>query len=365
MGVGPLEMRAQKYTVNWIHRDKRFVAGFMQTLKHELTIPSELDGKRLDQALAELLPDYSRSRLKEWILAGHVSLAGSRPVPRTRVKSGQQVLLTAVLDIQQEAKPEPMDLAVVFEDDALIVIDKPAGLVVHPGAGNAAGTLMNGLLHHAPDLAVLPRSGILHRLDKDTSGLLLVAKTVPAHTRLVQDLQARAITREYRGLCSGRLTAGGRIDAPIGRHPTQRTRMAVTERGRPAVTHYRILARFAAQTFVALRLETGRTHQIRVHMAHIRHALTGDRTYGGRLKLPAGASSHLAARLRSFSRQALHASRLAFRHPSSEAPLDFQAPLPADFVELLQALQSDEQSNSEPVDPGRWDQMRWPEPEFS
>jgi 23S rRNA pseudouridine1911/1915/1917 synthase len=326
MGVGPLEMRAQKYTVNWIHRDKRFVAGFMQTLKHELTIPSELDGKRLDQALAELLPDYSRSRLKEWILAGHVSLAGSRPVPRTRVKSGQQVLLTAVLDIQQEAKPEPMDLAVVFEDDALIVIDKPAGLVVHPGAGNAAGTLMNGLLHHAPDLAVLPRSGILHRLDKDTSGLLLVAKTVPAHTRLVQDLQARAITREYRGLCSGRLTAGGRIDAPIGRHPTQRTRMAVTERGRPAVTHYRILARFAAQTFVALRLETGRTH---------------------------------------FSRQALHASRLAFRHPSSEAPLDFQAPLPADFVELLQALQSDEQSNTEPVDPGRWDQMRWPEPEFS
>jgi len=337
----------------------------METLQHELTIPLELDGKRLDQALAELLPEYSRSRLKSWILGGHVWIDGSQPAPRTRVKSGQQVLMTAVLEIQEEAKPEAMELALVFEDEALLVIDKPAGLVVHPGAGNATGTLMNGLLHHSPDLAALPRSGILHRLDKDTSGLLLVAKTIPAHTRLVQDLQDRAITREYRGLCIGRLTAGGKIDAPIGRHPTQRTRMAVTERGRPAVTHYRILARFAAQTFIALRLETGRTHQIRVHMAHIRHGLIGDRTYGGRLMVPAGASSELASALRSFSRQALHASRLAFRHPLSEQTLDFQAPLPQDFVDLLLALDSDEQSNAQPGDPGRWDRMRWPEPESS
>jgi 23S rRNA pseudouridine1911/1915/1917 synthase len=337
----------------------------METLQHELTIPLELDGKRLDQALAELLPEYSRSRLKGWILGGHVSIDGSQPAPRTRVKFGQQVLMTAVLEIQEEAKPEAIDLAVVFEDEALLVIDKPAGLVVHPGAGNATGTLMNGLLHHSPDLAGLPRSGILHRLDKDTSGLLLVAKTIPAHTRLVQDLQDRAITREYRGLCIGRLTAGGKIDAPIGRHPTQRTRMAVTERGRPAVTHYRILARFAAQTFIALRLETGRTHQIRVHMAQIRHGLIGDRTYGGRLKVPAGASIELTSALRSFSRQALHASRLAFRHPLSEQALDFQAPLPEDFVDLLQALDGNEQSNAQPGDPGRWDRMRWPEPESS
>jgi len=356
-------MRADKYTVNCIHTDDRIFDGLMETLQHEITVPPGLDGKRLDQALAEILPEYSRSRLKEWILAGHVSVDGGHPAPRTRVKSGQQVLVTAVLEVQQEAEPEAMDLVVVFEDDALLVIDKPAGLVVHPGAGNTAGTLMNGLLHHAPDLGVLPRSGILHRLDKDTSGLLLVAKTVPAHTRLVQDLQDREITREYRGLCTGRLTAGGTIDAPIGRHPTQRTRMAVTERGRPALTHYRILSRFAAQTFIALRLATGRTHQIRVHMAQIRHALIGDRTYGGRLKIPAGASKELAASLRGFSRQALHASRLAFRHPSSQQTLEFHSPLPVDFVDLLQALASDEQSHAQPGDPGRWDRMLWPEPE--
>jgi 23S rRNA pseudouridine1911/1915/1917 synthase len=335
----------------------------METRQHEITIPLALDGKRLDQALAEILPEYSRSRLKEWILAGHVSVDGSNPAPRTLVKSGQQVLVTAVLEIQQEAKPEAMDLVVMFEDDALLVINKPAGLVVHPGAGNAAGTLMNGLLHHAPELGVLPRSGILHRLDKDTSGLLLVAKTVAAHTRLVQDLQDRAITREYRGLCAGRLTAGGTIDAPIGRHPTQRTRMAVTERGRPAITHYRILARFAAQTFIALRLETGRTHQIRVHMAQNRHPLIGDRVYGGRLKVPAGASAELTSALRSFSRQALHASRLAFRHPLSDKALDFHAPLPGDFADLLQALKSNEQSNAQTGDPGHWDTMLWPNPE--
>jgi len=337
----------------------------METLEHHITIPTELNGKRLDQALAEILPEYSRSRLKEWILAGHVSVDGSHLAPRARVKSGQRVLLKAVLEVQQEAQPEAMNLAVVYEDDELLVIDKPAGLVVHPGAGNAAGTLMNGLLHYVPELGALPRSGILHRLDKDTSGLLLVVKTVPAHTRLVQDLHDRAITREYRGLCSGRLTAGGMIDAPVGRHPTQRTHMAVTERGRPAVTHYRILSRFAAQTFIALRLETGRTHQIRVHMAKIRHALIGDRTYGGRLKVPAGASSQLDAVLRAFSRQALHASRLAFRHPASEKALDFQAPLPPDFVGLLQALASDGQSHAQPVDPARWDRMLWPEPKFS
>lgn len=335
----------------------------MATLQHEITITPELEGKRLDQALAEILPEYSRSRLKDWILAGHVMLDGDQPVPRTRVTSGQRVRLTAVLESKQDAEPEAIDLDVVFEDEDLLVIDKPAGLVVHPGAGNPSGTLMNGLLHHAPDLAALPRSGILHRLDKDTSGLLLVTKTLAAHTRLVQDLQNRAITREYRGVCEGRLTAGGEIDASIGRHATQRTRMAVTDRGRPAVTHYRILARFPAHTFIALRLDTGRTHQIRVHMAHVRHALVGDRTYGGRLRIPAGAPPELAASLRRFSRQALHATRLALQHPTGQQPLEFQSPLPGDFIGLLEALDGTEGTRARAAAPGRWDRMKWPEPE--
>ena len=358
-------VRANEYTVNLFTGNGQFGDDLMETLQHQITIPLELEGKRLDQALAEMLPEYSRSRLKEWILAGYVTLDGSQPAPRTRVASGQQVSMTAVLEPQQDAKPEPMDLVVVFEDDDLLVIDKPAGLVVHPGAGNASGTLMNGLLHHAPDLAALPRSGILHRLDKDTSGLLLVAKTIAAHTQLVQDLQRRAITREYRAVCDGRVTAGGEIDAAIGRHPTQRTRMAVTERGRPARTHYRILTRFPTQTFLALRLDTGRTHQIRVHMAHIRHALVGDRAYGGRLKIPAGASEQLASYLRAFSRQALHATRLAFRHPAGQQMLELQSPLPVDFVRLLETLDGAAQPNKRPGDPGRWDRMKWPEPESS
>lgn len=335
----------------------------METLRHEITIPPELNGKRLDQALAELLPEYSRSRLKEWILAGQAMLDGQKPAPRTRVASGQHVSLMAVLELQQDVAPQPIDLDIVFEDADLLVVDKPAGLVVHPGAGNPAGTLMNGLLHHAPDLAALPRSGILHRLDKDTSGLLLVARSVGAHTRLVQDLERREITREYRAVCEGCLTAGGEIDAAIGRHPTQRTRMAVTDRGRPARTHYRVLARFAAHTFIALRLDTGRTHQIRVHMAHIRHALVGDRTYGGRLRIPAGASPALTACLREFPRQALHASRLAFRHPINGEALEFQSPLPLDLVALLDALADAEKSRGRTRETGHWVKMQWPTPE--
>lgn len=335
----------------------------METLEHDITIPPELDGKRLDQALAELLPEYSRSRLKEWILSGHATLDGGKPAPRTRVQSGQQVNLMAVLEPQQDAAPEAMDLDVVFEDADLLVIDKPAGLVVHPGAGHSSGTLMNGLLHHAPELAALPRCGILHRLDKDTSGLLLVAKSVAAHTRLVQDLEQRAITREYRAICEGRLTAGGTIDAAIGRHPTQRTRMAVMERGRMARTHYRVLTRFAAHTFIALRLETGRTHQIRVHLAHIRHALVGDRTYGGRLRIPAGAAPELAEGLRGFSRQALHASRLACRHPIGQQLLEFQSPLPPDFIGLLDILAAAEIAGGRAGAKDHWDKMQWPDPE--
>ena len=338
----------------------------METVQHDLTIPAEADGKRLDQVLAELLPEYSRSRLKDWILAGFVLLDGAQPVPRTPVRPGQRVAVTATLVAQEQSGPQAMPLAVVYEDDDVLVIDKQAGLVVHPGAGNRTGTLLNGLLHYSPSLAALPRSGILHRLDKDTSGLLLIAKTLPAHTRLVQDLQARCMTREYRAVCEGRLTAGGSIDAPVGRHPVHRTRMAVVENGRASVTHYRVLTRFPAHSFLALRLDTGRTHQIRVHMAYDRHPLVGDPVYGGRLKIPAGASAPVAAVLRAFSRQALHACGLSFRHPATGETIDLRAPLPADFAGLLQVLDEASQggpdpSKSERSKLGKWDKMRWPE----
>jgi 23S rRNA pseudouridine1911/1915/1917 synthase len=329
----------------------------METLQHQVTIPEELDGQRLDRALATLLPDYSRSRLKDWILGGCVLLDGEQPVPRTSVRAGQAVSLVAELESETDAQPEPMRLDVAYEDDDVLVIDKPAGLVVHPGAGNPAGTLMNGLLHHSPSLSAIPRSGILHRLDKDTSGLLVVAKTLPAHTRLVRDLERRDITREYRAVCTGRLTAGGHIDAPIGRHPINRTRMTVTDRGRPSVTHYRILERFPAHTFMAVRLETGRTHQIRVHMAQERHALVGDSVYGGRLKIPAGASPELTDVLRNFSRQALHASGLSFTHPVSGEPVSVRSPLPDDFVALLGGLAGAGAGKK------RWNDMSWPEGE--
>lgn len=322
-------------------------------------IPADLAGKRLDQALATLLPDYSRSRLKDWILAGEVTVDGATATPKARVREGQAVDVRAVVAVCEVSRPEAIRLDVVYEDEAVLVINKPAGLVVHPGAGNPTGTLLNGLLHHAPELALLPRSGILHRLDKDTTGLLLVARTVPAHTRLVRDLQEREITREYRAVCSGRVTAGGHVDAPIGRHATHRTRQAVTDRGKPAVTHYRVLQRFPAFSFLALRLETGRTHQVRVHMAHIRHALIGDPQYGGRLRIPAGSSPALGDALRRFHRQALHACRLAFRHPLTGETVDCRAPLAADMVELLAALAADAGGFPAAVD---WDSLAWPQP---
>jgi len=327
----------------------------METLQHSIEIPPGLAGRRLDQALAELFPDYSRSRIKAWILAGRVALEGETAAPRTRVAAGQRVDLRPVLDAQVMDHPEAMDLSILYQDDDVLVIDKPAGLVVHPGAGHRGGTLINGLLHHDPGLAALPRSGLIHRLDKDTSGLLLVARTVAAHTRLVRDLEERRIMREYRAVCVGRLTAGGSVRAPIGRHPTHRTRMAVTDRGRPAVTHYRVLARFAAHSLLAVRLETGRTHQIRVHLAHIRHPLVGDPDYGGRLVVPAGARPELADALRAFHRQALHASRLAFPHPVKRHQVELTAPFPADLLGLLRALDE----SGQPV--SHFEQLQWPE----
>jgi 23S rRNA pseudouridine1911/1915/1917 synthase len=301
-----------------------------QRTQHTARIPDELAGQRLDQALARMFPDYSRSRLKAWLLDGSVLVDGASWRPRDPVQGGETVVLTVTADVVVRAEPEPMALEIVFEDDDLL-----------PGAGNASGTLMNGLLAHVPQLESLPRAGIVHRLDKDTSGLLLVAKSLPAHTALVRALADRTISRQYLAICNGVLTGGGKIDAAIDRHPVDRTRMAVRETGRPAVTHYTVIERFRAHTFVKVVLETGRTHQIRVHFAHRRHPLVGDPVYGGRLALPAGASEALRDALRSFRRQALHAERLQLKHPVTGEDLSFEAPPPKDFEALLQTLRQD------------------------
>ncbi|MGB5625338.1 MAG: 23S rRNA pseudouridine(1911/1915/1917) synthase RluD [Woeseiaceae bacterium] len=304
-------------------------------------IPAELAGLRLDQALAQMFPEYSRSRLKEWLLAGAITLDGGPKRPRDTVAGGELVSLLPQAEKSVRAEPEPIALSVVFEDENLLVVNKPAGLVVHPGAGNPAGTLMNGLLHHAPLLELVPRAGIIHRIDKQTSGLLLVAKTVKAHTALVRLLADREISRTYLAVCNGVLTGGGTINEPIARHPVDRKRMSVQRNGKSAVTHYTVIERFRAFTYVRVRLETGRTHQIRVHFAHRRHALVGDPVYGGRLALPAGATEDLIAFLRSFKRQALHAARLAFVHPVTSKPVEFEVPPPADFQALIAVLRAD------------------------
>ncbi|MDH3577039.1 MAG: 23S rRNA pseudouridine(1911/1915/1917) synthase RluD [Gammaproteobacteria bacterium] len=306
-------------------------------------IPAELAGLRLDQALARMFPEYSRSRLKEWLLAGSITLDGAPKRPRDAVAGGEIVSLQPQADVGVRAEPEPITLHVVFEDENLLVVNKPAGLVVHPGAGNPAGTLMNGLLHHAPTLEQVPRAGIIHRIDKQTSGLLLVAKTLQAHTSLVRLLADREISRHYLAVCNGVLTGGGTINEPIARHPVDRKRMSIRQGGKPAVTHYTVIERFRAFTYISVRLETGRTHQIRVHFAHRRHALVGDPVYGGRLALPKGASDELIQMLRRFKRQALHAARLGFVHPVSGERLEFEVTPPDDFQELLAVMRQDAQ----------------------
>lgn len=306
-----------------------------------MTIPEEYAGQRLDQALARMFPAYSRSRLKSWLLAGEITVDGVSPRPRDAVLGGELVALNAVPTVAVAAAPEPIALDIVHEDDALMVINKPVGLVVHPGAGNPNGTLMNGLLNHAAELEKIPRAGIVHRLDKDTSGLLLIAKTLESHTALVRLLGDHEISRNYLAVCNGVLTGGGTINEPVGRHPVDRKRMSIRPEGKPAVTHYTVIERFAAHTYISVVLETGRTHQIRVHLAHRRHALVGDQVYGGRLALPAGASEAVIAMLRSFRRQALHARKLEFIHPTSGAEMCLEADPPADFQSVLEVLRKD------------------------
>jgi 23S rRNA pseudouridine1911/1915/1917 synthase len=312
-----------------------------RSLELRATVPDELAGQRLDQALAVLFPDYSRSRLQGWIRAGQVRVDGLELRPRDKVEGGEQVVLSAVLEDETRAAPEAIRLEILYEDEEILVLDKPAGLVVHPGAGNADGTLVNALLHHRPDLRILPRAGLVHRLDKDTSGVMVVACTPGAHSALVRQLEERTVKRQYEAVCAGVMTGGGTVDAPIGRHPVDRIRMAIREGGREAVTHYRVAARFRGHTHVLCRLETGRTHQIRVHMASIRHPIVGDPVYGGRLAVPRGATPALIEALRGFRRQALHAAQLELVHPASGELVHFEAPLAADFQALLEALRQD------------------------
>ena len=311
------------------------------TVELTLKIPDASAGQRLDQALAALLPDYSRSRLKGWIESGEIQVDGAARRARDRVQGGEAVVVRATVARDPEARPQAMPLDLRYQDEHVLVIDKPAGLVVHPGAGNPDRTLQNALLALDAGLALLPRAGIVHRLDKDTSGLLVVARSLPAHAALVRMLEAREIHRGYECVARGVMTAGGMIDAPIDRHPVDRVRMAVRNGGREAITHYRVIRRYRAHTHVRVELETGRTHQIRVHLAHIGFPLVGDRVYGGRLTFPKGASEELREALRQFPRQALHAVRLKFDHPVTGRPLDFESALPADLRALLAVLARD------------------------
>lgn len=312
-----------------------------RTIEASLRVPASLAGTRLDQAAAELFNDYSRERLKTWINAGELTVDGQKVKPKTRLHGEEVLSLKAVLEEEGRFEAQDIPLDIVFEDDDVIVVNKPAGMVVHPAAGNPDGTLLNALLHHEPTLAQVPRAGIVHRLDKDTTGLMMVAKTLPAQANLVQQLQARTVSRQYDAVVIGTPVSGATVDAPIGRHPKDRKRQAVTASGKPAVTYYRVVERFRAHTHVRCQLETGRTHQIRVHMAHARYPLIGDPLYGGRPKLPPGAADSLKEILREFPRQALHARKLSFVHPRSGESMSFRAALPDDLLMLLDYLRED------------------------
>ena len=314
----------------------------IQQIELHLDIPDERSGLRLDQALAELQPDYSRSRWQQWIKRGEVLVDGKVWRPRDKVLGGESIAVDAEVVAEEHWQAEDIPLDILFEDDSILVLNKPAGLVVHPAVGNRAGTLLNALLHHAPALAGVPRAGIVHRLDKQTSGLLVIAKTITAQKYLVEQLQARAFAREYLTVVNDVMTAGGRIETEMGRHPVNRKRMAVvTHGGKEAITHYRVKQRFRAHTLASVKLETGRTHQIRVHMAHIRSPVFSDPEYGGRLRLPRDCDESLIAVLRGFKRQALHATRLGLEHPESGEWLEWEQAVPADMQLLIAALQQD------------------------
>lgn len=314
-----------------------------QAINLQASVPEHLDGERLDFVASELFSDYSRSRLQKWIKNGELTVDGRILKGKEKLYPGQMLLLNAELEIEvPQEQAQPIDLDIVYEDDSILVLNKPAGLVVHPAAGHADNTLLNGLLHHHPALAHVPRAGIVHRLDKDTSGIMVVAKTLPAHNSLVEQLQARTVSRQYYALVQGVVTAGATVNAPIGRHPTNRQKQAVVESGgKEAITHYRVMQRYRAQTLVRCQLETGRTHQIRVHMAHVRYPLTGDRLYGGRPKLPKAAEPELVEALQQFPRQALHAFKLGLLHPEDGDYCEWEIDVADDMQQLLDLLAAD------------------------
>lgn len=309
-------------------------------------ISPDYAGQRLDQVLAAIFKDYSRTRLKSWLEAGHILINGKSRRPRDTVLGGEKVAMVPVMEPDHRVSPEDIQLDIVHEDKHVLVINKPAGLVVHPGAGNPAGTLQNALLHHDKKLAELPRAGIVHRIDKDTSGLLVVARTLAAHTALTAMIAAHEVQRHYEAVCVGVMTAGGTIDAPIGRHPTDRIKMSIRSNGREAITHYRVVKRFRAHTQVSMQLETGRTHQIRVHLAHIGYPLVGDAVYGKRLLIPRAANEQVANTLRNFHRQALHAAKLEFTHPITNKLIACKVAMPADMKQLIKMLDLDCRENS-------------------
>ena len=303
-------------------------------------------GKRLDVMLAELFPEYSRSRLKIWIEQGQVLLNGERVKPKTKISGDEELQLTVqTLESEADCKAEDIPLDIIFQDESIIVINKPAGLVVHPAAGHYSGTLQNALLYHDASLAAIPRAGIVHRLDKDTTGLMVVARNLSAHKYLVDQIQKHEVVRQYQTIVYGVMTGGGMVDQPIGRHPRDRIKMAVRKNGRQAVTHYRLLQRFREHSHLKIQLETGRTHQIRVHMSHLRHPIVGDPVYSGRHRNPAGAQPELLQYLQGFKRQALHAWQLSFDHPETGEAVSYEAPLPEDMLQLITLLQADLQAN--------------------
>jgi len=325
--------------------DKKSRRHRMQESSERIRVSARADsghaGMRLDQVAAALFPDYSRARLQKWIRSGDLMVDGRVAKTTYRINGNETLCLDAQAEPQGTAMPQDIPLDVIHADEDLVIINKPAGLVVHPAAGHPDGTLQNALLYFDEKLAVLPRSGIVHRLDKDTSGVMVVARSLRAHTSLVDQLQTRKMSRIYRAVASGDIVAGGTVDAPIGRHPRDRKRMAVVPSGKPAVSHYRVLKRFNGVTYIGVSLESGRTHQIRVHMAHMGHALVGDPVYGRNLKMKRGLPAGLVDAVRSFPRQALHAHRLSLVHPATLLPVTFEARLPEDFKHLLTRLEAE------------------------
>lgn len=318
-----------------------------ELLQLEGVIPDELAGMRLDQALAQLFADYSRGQITKWIKAGYVLVDNKQLRPRDSVRGGEQIVISAQIEVVDDTWiAEEITLDIIHEDDHVIILNKPAGMVVHPGAGNHDGTLINALLHHTPQLEAIPRAGIVHRIDKGTTGLLMIAKTLQAHNSLVSQLQEHTVLREYQAIVMGVMTAGGTVDEPIGRHPVDRKRQAVIGSGKHAITHYRVAHRYRAHSHIRCKLETGRTHQIRVHMAHIRYPLLGDPVYGGRIRLPKGSSDQTIDALQGFRRQALHAGLLGFIHPATEQEVSWQVDMPEDMLDILAVLAKNQKENT-------------------